>query len=463
MINPAQIHAALRPKGTPILQFRGMRLWFAGFALVISSYSFMTNVFGRDFWLVPDHEGAATTFATWLCIVLIGSAFFIKRLGLPLNWTYGLVLGALTVATASRFAPHNFFLESAGLHGRMGWNTFALVWCLGLAGLLRRRSLKFAALSMFAALAIGLNVLIGYSFGLRLPMGDMAFGTTLGLLCLGLATATLFTAFKPTRILFRRSSIGGITRALLLTSLLAPLASGLLLHHLVDSAEQGVPYEACVISLIVWIGVFNSVRAGNRLQSADIARRRAETRLAKLATVDSLTNCLNRTGIALALGLEAQNGGADESAGRALALIDLDHFKRINDTYGHQVGDRVLQEVRPVLAPLLTEGESLGRWGGEEFVLCLHAAEISVLSDRINEMRKALQEIPARIAAMGLTAPKSVSASIGVNICAAGDDFESALGKADEALFAAKRAGRNRAVLYREVNAMASLPSAPLN
>ncbi|WP_438992165.1 GGDEF domain-containing protein [Lentibacter sp.] len=427
-----------------------MRLWFATFAILISSYSFGTNLYGRDFWLRPDHEGAATTLVTWLCIVLIGIAFYIRRLGLPRSLTYGLTALALAVAAVSRVLPHNLFLEEMGLSGRMGWNTFGLIWFLGLAGLLRRSALNFAALCMFMALAIGLNVLIGYSFGLRLPLGDMAFGTTLALVALGLATATLFTGFKPTRILFRRSSIGGITRALVLTSVLAPLASGLLLHHLVNTTEQGVPYEACVISLIVWVGVFNAVRAGHKLQNADVLRRRAETRFAKLATIDSLTGCLNRTGVALALGCDGPS-----AEGRALALIDLDHFKRINDTYGHNIGDRVLQEVRPALAPHLKTGESLGRWGGEEFVLCLRENDVGLLSCRIDQMRKALEEIPARIAATGAEAPKRVSASIGVNLCAAGDHFEVALAKADEALFAAKRAGRNRAVLYREMNRMA--------
>ena len=450
MFDPAHLQAAFRPKSTPILQFRGMRLWFATFAILISSYSFATNLYGRDFWLRPDQEGSATTLVTWLCIVLIGSVVYIKRLGLPRSLTYGLVFVALAVAALSRVAPHNLFLEDMGLHGRMGWNTFGLIWFLGLAGLLRRSALNFAAFCMFMALAIGLNALIGYSFGLTLPMGDMALGTTLAMAFLGLATATLFTGFKPTRILFRRSSIGGITRALVLTSVLAPLASGLLLHHLVDEAKQDLPFEAYVISLIVWIGIFNALRAGHKLQSADVLRRRAETLLAKLATVDSLTGCLNRTGVALALGSDAS-----AAEGHVLALIDLDHFKRINDTYGHSVGDRVLQEVRPALAPHLKEAESLGRWGGEEFVLCLHESDISILNHRVDGIRKALEDIPARLAAAGLTAPRSVSASLGVYICEVGDHFETALGKADEALFAAKRAGRNRAVLYREMSRMA--------
>ena len=217
-----------------------------------------------------------------------------------------------------------------------------------------------------------------------------------------------------------------------LVSIVAPLACGLLLHQVLKETDQKLPIEAHLISTIILAGILNAMRAGNRLEKADALRRAAEARLVRIATHDPLTGCLNRAGLEQAQYRTPADMGTDESW--AIGVFDLDHFKRINDTYGHRIGDRVLQEVRPALSHVMRPDERITRWGGEEFVLCLRYRELQVLERRVEEMRLALASIPERLQTAGKLAPRRVTASVGVCLYEASQGFAETLAKADEAL-----------------------------
>ena len=234
-----------------------------------------------------------------------------------------------------------------------------------------------------------------------------------------------------------------------LVSIVAPLACGLLLHQVLLDADQKLPIEAHLISTIIWAGILNAMRAGNRLEKADALRRAAEARLVRIATHDPLTGCLNRAGLEQAQYRTPADMGTDESW--AIGVFDLDHFKRINDTYGHRIGDRVLQEVRPALSHVMRPDERITRWGGEEFVLCLRYSELHVLERRVEEMRLALASIPERLQTAGKLAPRRVTASVGVCLYEASQGFAETLAKADEALFAAKNTRRDRVVFFKDI------------
>lgn len=122
-----------------------------------------------------------------------------------------------------------------------------------------------------------------------------------------------------------------------------------------------------------------------------------------------------------------------------LALIDLDHFKRINDRYGHAAGDRVLQTFATLAQACLREGDVLARYGGEEFVLLLpnvNLDQISVCCERLREAFAAAE--PLGLSLTGL------SLSIGMTRLQRGDNLDLALQRADQALYRAKHNGRNR-------------------
>ena len=168
--------------------------------------------------------------------------------------------------------------------------------------------------------------------------------------------------------------------------------------------------------------------------------RRLLERLERLLRHDALTGLLNRRAIDELLVQEEQR--MRRLSGRvSVLMIDIDHFKRINDSMGHAVGDRALQHLAAVMRSQLREIDHLARWGGEEFVVLLPAtsgAEAAVMAERLCERVRQLPLVndDHRLA---------LTASVGVaEWQGAGDTVASLLARADAALYAAKRDGRDR-------------------
>lgn len=122
----------------------------------------------------------------------------------------------------------------------------------------------------------------------------------------------------------------------------------------------------------------------------------------------------------------------------AVALLDVDHFKAVNDNYGHQTGDRVLRRVANAIAGALRSSDRAGRFGGEEFLLILRGAEIEALMAIAERVRGAVE------ASLTLAEEPPVTISIGVAIASEGESAEALIHRADRALYASKVAGRNR-------------------
>jgi len=174
-------------------------------------------------------------------------------------------------------------------------------------------------------------------------------------------------------------------------------------------------------------GVFASVFARHA------GARRAQ--LEQMASLDALTGAENRR--ALEIELEIAIAGARRD-GRpvALALIDLDHFKRVNDLHGHDVGDRVLQDFVRIVQASVRRTDRLFRFGGEEFVLLMPATDEIGFEFAMAKLRKALLELKA--------CGEPVTVSVGGAILQAGENRDGWLGRADDALYRAKEGGRNR-------------------
>ncbi|MDW8091507.1 MAG: GGDEF domain-containing protein [Meiothermus sp.] len=151
-----------------------------------------------------------------------------------------------------------------------------------------------------------------------------------------------------------------------------------------------------------------------------------------LARTDPLTGLPNR--LALSERLEAE---VQAPRGLFLVLLDVDHFKQINDRYGHAVGDAVLREVACRLRVGLREGDVLGRWGGEEFLILLR-------EESLQNALAVLERVREGIAFWPFEAVGFISASFGVAEAHSGDTVRSLLERADRALYQAKRGGRNR-------------------
>ncbi len=164
------------------------------------------------------------------------------------------------------------------------------------------------------------------------------------------------------------------------------------------------------------------------------------TQLQKLAYHDALTGVPNRRQMNLLLQDALIEGRKGSSF--AVMMIDFDHFKKINDIFGHNVGDMVLSAAVQRLAEHLRTGDALGRWGGEEFiVLVRHVDEPGALR-RAERLREAVEARP-------LVGDHRVTVSCGVTVYALGDTLERLVQRADRALYAAKRGGRNRVEVVR--------------
>ncbi|WP_409252175.1 GGDEF domain-containing protein [Bacillus sp. SCS-153A] len=162
--------------------------------------------------------------------------------------------------------------------------------------------------------------------------------------------------------------------------------------------------------------------------------------LEELANTDYLTGLPNRRKIDQEL-LHALKKRQKLS----IIYLDIDHFKQINDIYGHTAGDEVLKEFTKETSKVLGERTMLGRWGGEEFMITLKNRDLKEAAGQAEEVRKHLAQ--HRFETIG-----SLTASFGVAELHAYDTLDSLLNRADKALYKAKNSGRNRVVTSSDID-----------
>lgn len=168
---------------------------------------------------------------------------------------------------------------------------------------------------------------------------------------------------------------------------------------------------------------------------------RLHQELERQATIDSLTGISNRRTLG-ELATRAIAAAHRHRRSLGLLLLDADHFKRINDVYGHEVGDEALQLIAATLQCELRSEDLLGRLGGEEFVIVLPDADDAAARAGAERLRHAVEA--TEFSAQHRRIPLSIS--VGVAVIDDNDDFASLLRRADQAMYAAKRAGRNRVI-----------------
>lgn len=188
------------------------------------------------------------------------------------------------------------------------------------------------------------------------------------------------------------------------------------------------------------------VQHRNALESLVRERTRelaeSHERMRELAFTDSLTGAMSRRAILdaaeRALAQQRRHGGVV-----TLALLDLDHFKSVNDTYGHPAGDALLRGLVARLRTQIRDGDCIGRYGGEEFLLVLPDLSLDGQNgvERVDSWRHAVAAEPFDI---GDAKPLRVTCSIGIASACVGETLESLIARVDAALYRAKAAGRNR-------------------
>jgi two-component system cell cycle response regulator len=169
------------------------------------------------------------------------------------------------------------------------------------------------------------------------------------------------------------------------------------------------------------------------------------SQLRQLAQRDELTKLLNRREFSRILN-EEWDRSVRFKRPFALVMVDIDHFKKINDTHGHQVGDEVLRHVASLLAGQVRNVDRVARYGGEEFALIMIETDGKNAAEHIKRLGVLLAETPCVVESKNLTVDVTLSAGVATSI----GDATSALDLvevADKALYAAKKGGRNRIVM----------------
>ena len=169
------------------------------------------------------------------------------------------------------------------------------------------------------------------------------------------------------------------------------------------------------------------------------ALKKAQLALADLAVTDELTKLPNKRALRERLAILAREGRRGRKF--ATVVVDVDHFKAVNDTHGHPVGDAVLQHVGQVLREKIRSTDFVARFGGEEFVVLYTDVDESVAATLAEHLREAVATCES---------PVRITASFGVcsNLGELAGDGDAMIARADEALYRAKRAGRNRVVAH---------------
>jgi diguanylate cyclase (GGDEF)-like protein len=209
------------------------------------------------------------------------------------------------------------------------------------------------------------------------------------------------------------------------------------LHFLATASDQGegLLYYGLPLSMVA-AAVLIALGVADRLRQQRVALSDAERR----ARTDPLTGVLNRRSL-----IERLDAGCLRARARGLPIsllfIDLDHFKLINDTFGHQAGDACLRAIIDPIHAELRQSDVIGRYGGEEFVVILSSADATAA----HPIAQRILERVSKVRVEGFGKPIELTCSIGV---AASDTLgvwgEQLLSRADAAVYAAKRSGRNR-------------------
>jgi len=180
----------------------------------------------------------------------------------------------------------------------------------------------------------------------------------------------------------------------------------------------------------------------NLIMAVSIRAQRFRT-LTELIRQDSLTGLLNRISFKLRLEIEIERARRSNES-LSLAMLDIDHFKKVNDTYGHLQGDRVIKSLAQLLRKRLRKSDIIGRYGGEEFVIAMPNTQPTLAVKILNELRESFGKLQFETPQSEF----SCTFSCGVAAVPPMESSISLIKLADDALYHAKHKGRNRIELY---------------
>ncbi len=367
-------------------------------------------------------------------LICSGGLFWLMGRALPArsgvaHWSIGAVLFGLAYASRLRAGP------APALPVMLGEDTamFAavLLFNTGLRCFVGRSAWRWPWIVAVAAAFALVHALVAWQFGLvgRRLLVNLVLGLAFGALAL--------TAWQARS--HQHRSLGAPLRVLML--LLGSL-SALMLVRLVAMLVLGSEAMYHGLAAQVYYGYAALVAVMLGLNLTWLAFVRLATQLGELASRDPLTRLLNRNGLDEVV---QRHFAARETRPITLLQVDIDHFKRVNDSHGHAAGDQVLREIAAALSSSVRASDFIARVGGEEFLVGCVAADDGVAWALAERLLGAVRKLDIRVP--GTKAPLHCTVSIGISRrCADRAGWERCWAEADQALYAAKAAGRDRIV-----------------
>lgn len=319
---------------------------------------------------------------------------------------------------------------------------------------LAKISTVFALIGMLAAMALSFFVVfqtkINLSFNekrLKLPIVSLAFTGMLVIFYLDPATQIIFTPFAFIAVSYGMYRISTAKLSLLVSGVFIGLALVITLHYqqshnLALLKLEAMHFIVLLLSLPAFIFLVGKVQHLHRVLHK--ASRKIKY-IQEDAKRDVLIDCYNRRYMVAAL--EEQKQLADHNhTPLCLAVIDLDHFKRINDEVGHLGGDEVLRTFSKVAQENVRTSDIFGRYGGEEFLLIFPDTSLLPALNTSERIRSQIEHFPWEGALRG-----RVSVSIGVTQYIPGESVLELFSRTDTAMYLAKQGGRNQVVVEEPV------------
>lgn len=431
-------------------------LALAGFllsVLVLTAYAYNIEYLFR-----PISPGPATHPLTAVMLACLGLGVFLSRphkyrllasafalLGLAIGLIRLLELSA-SIAILDAITPYGGLLTELASQGRpilMGGNTASFGGLLGIALLFGQfnRPLITQRLAYIAMLipAVGM---VGLAYGINQFYGQMALPTIVicGLLSVAVLLSTAHHGIL--RMILGPWMSGTLARLQIFQVCIVPFASGYFLLFVADTHPlDGMGLLVILMTLLSTLSIVVLTRYHER---SDLLRRRYERHLAEAALYDVLTELPNRYYL-LDKGKWLMQCFARTQDDLSVLMLDIDHFKDINDSFGHRMGDEALKHLAKLVRSELRQQDVLGRYGGEEFVILLPATSLTGAVQLAEKVRRA-------VAAAVFPHARRVTLSIGCAQVHLGETLEVAIERADDGMYQAKRGGRNQVVLSEEAD-----------
>jgi diguanylate cyclase (GGDEF)-like protein len=428
----------------PIRAALGLASLFALCSFLIAVFSLVAYRLALVDIIRPLPDGPAVHPVTSLSVILLAVSVVLTMQ--RARWFVDgvctvVLLGALVQLAFPDQASRWFQAIDPSLAGQEAVVSTSTALCLLMlaASLLLRRYANAAVSQILSVLAYGAPAmaLVGFVLGVQDSHVSMSLITVLMLipLCVATALRTVYHGFL--RALLGPTRVSALARRHLALVMMAPYLLGLGLAGIRPNAA-----DAAIVILIVassqtvgLVVAFLALSFCNLERRSNILQRRTETRAAR----DGLTGAMNRaTFTSHAVRKIGQHRSIKSNV--SLLFVDVDHFKRINDTYGHEAGDRVLKRIIRLARDCLRSGDTVARWGGEEFVVLLPATDLNgalLIAEKIR-CRIEVEHFDA------LEPDLQVTVSIGCAEISSNEDLDELVARADRALYEAKHQGRNQ-------------------